>query len=88
MKKEEKKLPSIPPSLHEVDDFLDVNYLEKSLQKRFSQPISSQVSQLSQEDDNLNIDKLEEGLIKFEQSQKRMSKNSSELNKIEENILK
>jgi hypothetical protein len=68
----------------EVEDFLDIDFLEKSLSKKFngsqspspspSQPLTPQAIQM---EDILNIERLDEGLQKFEQSQNKMSKNSS-----------
>jgi hypothetical protein len=48
------------------EDFLDVNFLEKSLDKRYSANIKNALKK--EEEDELNIAKLDEGLMKFSTS--------------------
>lgn len=63
------------------EDFLDVNFLEKSLDKRYNTEHhhmkAEEKRKEMEENDALNIAKLEEGLLRFSKSQ--LSQKNSEV---------
>lgn len=76
-KQEEKKIaPKHTPKLrHTKDeiDFLDVNFLEKSLEVKFKNSLV-ETKKEPFEDDMLNINKLSQGLLKFEKTQQKVER--------------